>query len=251
MIGPTHAPPSAGALAIGAGGLRICSPARAHRHRAAASAWQNQQRVSYQLGISAFAVSSWAISSRNPRCPAPHVPSSPGAEGSAFVAIGGAAPAAPAWMNRYRRLLLHALEPRSASSAGGQLIRHGVARFGPVQRDDGDAVADRAEQFIGAGIDGGVGGRHGSHSPRTSRHSGAPAPDPESQFRVSMLSHRPGMTAMARISRPTAVIPVPSSRRCAAVAARSSKPAQWRRDRASNPAGRRIRRGRRCECRHR
>jgi hypothetical protein len=42
----------------------------------------------------------------------------------------------------------------------GQVIRHRVARLGAVQRDDGDAVADHAEQFVGAGVDFGFGG-HG------------------------------------------------------------------------------------------
>ena len=43
----------------------------------------------------------------------------------------------------------------------GKIIRHRVASLGTVQRDDGDAVADHAEQFVGAGVDFGFGG-HGS-----------------------------------------------------------------------------------------
>ena len=54
-----------------------------------------------------------------------------------------------------------------------------------------------------------------------------------------------------KTSRPMAATPAPRSRRCAAVAARSSSSARWRRDRAWNPAGRRARRARRCECRRR
>ena len=41
-----------------------------------------------------------------------------------------------------------------------QIVRQRVARFGAVQRDNSDAVADDAEEFIGAGVDGGFGG-HG------------------------------------------------------------------------------------------
>ncbi len=43
--------------------------------------------------------------------------------------------------------------PDHGAQRRSQLVRHRVARFRPVQRDDGDAVADRAEEFIGAGID--------------------------------------------------------------------------------------------------
>ena len=38
-----------------------------------------------------------------------------------------------------------------------QIVRQRVANFRPVQRDDGDAVADHAQQFVGAGVDGGFG----------------------------------------------------------------------------------------------
>ena len=44
-----------------------------------------------------------------------------------------------------------------------QVVGQCIADFRPVQRDDGDAVADHAEQFVGAGVDFGL-GSHGSPS---------------------------------------------------------------------------------------
>ena len=44
-----------------------------------------------------------------------------------------------------------------------QIIRHRIARLGAVQRDDGDAVADHAEQFVGAGVDFDFGGHVSPH----------------------------------------------------------------------------------------
>ena len=40
-----------------------------------------------------------------------------------------------------------------------QMVRQRIADFRPVQRDDRDTVADRAKQFVGAGIDGDGGAR--------------------------------------------------------------------------------------------
>ena len=40
----------------------------------------------------------------------------------------------------------------------GKVVGERVAGIRPVQRDDGDAVADRAQEFVGAGVDGDFGG---------------------------------------------------------------------------------------------
>ncbi len=63
-----------------------------------------------------------------------------------------------------------------AAQRRGELVRHGVARLGPVQRDQRHAVADRAQKFGCAGID-----FHGSlramtfpvteHTVKTARHT--------------------------------------------------------------------------------
>ena len=132
-----------------------------------------------------------------------------------------------------------------------QIIRHRVARLGAVQRDDGDAVADHAQQFVGAGIDLGLG--HGSPSYCCSCHSGVGKGRATQEVRAFRWWARfalPGLR-QSKTSRPTAAVPVPRSRRCAAVAAHSSSSAQWRRDRASSPACRQVRSAPRCGCRRR
>ena len=141
-----------------------------------------------------------------------------------------------------------------------QIIRHRVARLGAVQRDDGDAVADHAEQFVGAGVDFGFGG-HGSPCcccfviAWAMRQSEACPPfDIASDARWWARRFAPlptAMTVLVKTSPPTAATRPPRSRRCAAAAARSSSSTQSRRDRASSPAGRRVPRAPRCGCRRR
>ncbi len=132
-----------------------------------------------------------------------------------------------------------------------QRVRQRIADFRPVQRDDGDAVADHAQEFIGAGVDGDVGGHVSPNCFVLCRHCGSGCAKQSrpvvcgSIARIAAMccaidaSLRPPYDGV-KTSPPTAAIPAPRSRRCAAVAARSSSSRQWRRDRASNPAGRRA-----------
>ena len=86
-----------------------------------------------------------------------------------------------------------------------QIVRQRVADLGAVQRDDGDAVADRAQQFVGAGVDGDFGGHVSPHLLLFSVIAQAKATKqcPASRLRWQSdsgldASHRPGMTAIAQ-----------------------------------------------------
>jgi len=74
----------------------------------------------------------------------------------------------------------------------GQCVRHRVADFGPVERDDRDAVADYTEQFAGAGVD--FGGRHVGfpHMPS------APSLREQSDEAIQLFFARHGLLRFAR-----------------------------------------------------
>ena len=72
-----------------------------------------------------------------------------------------------------------------------------------------------------------------------------------SAFGGFLVAQQAARDAEIRTSPPTAAAPLPTSRRCEAAAGYRGRFARSRRDRASSPAGRRVRCARRCGCRRR